>query len=233
MSSTAQTMITDALSELGLVQEGESPSSTMLSDGLRALNRLLNLHSNGRAFAYVNTQISHVMAGETSITIGAIGVWVADRPITIDSAVAVLNGITYDVDVINVDTWDAIPYKASTGTIPEAIYYESAFPNGTIYPYPITTGATLSLRTTSVVTTFAALSTALSMPPGYEECFIKLLAVNQAPYYPGCKLSPLTVQAAKTALKTIKRTNKNIPTLSLPAALGGGNDSGLAALYRG
>lgn len=231
--ATAQTIVNDALQEIGVLAEGETASATMADNALRALNRIMGLLSNDKSFAYSDTAISLALTGQTSFTVGATGDLAADRPIRIDSAYVIRDGITYPVEVIGSDKWDEIPYKATTGSVPEVIYYNATMVNGIVYPYPVSTGCTLYLRTSSLVTSFATLGTALSMPPGYEEYLIKALAVNISPQYPAGVLSKLTQLAAINALKVIKRTNKQIPRLSIDPALNGGGTSGLAAIYRG
>lgn len=231
--STATTIITDAFKTIGVLSEGETASTTMLDDALRALNRIMALLSNDKDFAYSSVAISLALTSQTSFTVGATGNLVANRPIKIDSAYVIRDGITYPVKVISRQEWDSIPYKASTGSVPEVIFYEPTMDNGTVYPYPISTGCTLYMRTTDLVNSFAALTTTLSMPPGYEECLIQNLAVNVSTNYPDIKLSPLTVRAAALSLKKIKRTNTVIPTLSIDPALLGVGKSGLAAILKG
>ena len=51
-TTTAAVIISDALKEILVIGEGEQPSATMLSDGLRMLNRLLDTLSNNNDFAY-------------------------------------------------------------------------------------------------------------------------------------------------------------------------------------
>lgn len=229
--ATAATMINDALKELGVLAEGDTATSTMSDDALRALNRIMGMMSNDKAFAYSNAAISRTLTAVQSFTIGAAGDLVATMPIRIDSAYCTLNGITYPVQVVDFATWDAIEYKASTGTVPDLIYYDPTMSAGTVYCWPISSGAVLYMRESSLVDSFATLATTLVMPAGYEEYLIKELAVNLAPQYPAGVLSPLTISARDRALKKIKRTNKHIPSLT-PNVLTGG-ETGLAAIYRG
>jgi len=232
--STAQTIVNDALREIGVLAESETPLSDMANNAFRALNRLMETLSNERSFAYSNTAISKVLAGQSSFTIASTGgTWTADRPIAIDSAIVTSNSVDYPVAVIDSQEWDEITYKSSTGPFPDRVYYDATMPAGTLYVYPISTGATLKLRTISVVNSFATLATTLSMPPGYEECLIKNLAVNIAPQYPGCILSPLTIRQAASTLDKILSVNREIPELSLDPSLLGTTTSSLAAIYRG
>jgi hypothetical protein len=229
--ATASTLVYDALKEIGVLAEGETPSSTMLDDALRALNRLIALESHLSVIDYASTQLTIGLTGQSSFTIGAAGNIVATRPIKIDSAQAVLGGITYDVEVIDVDEWDLIALKTTTGSVPEVIYYDPVITTGVVYVWPQCT-CTLNMRVTSLLTSFASSSTSLTLPEGYEAWLIPALAIAIAPQYPGCTLSPLTIQAEKKAKKIIKRTNTIVPKLT-PNVLPDGNYSTLAAIQAG
>ena len=230
--TTAQTIINDALKEIGVLSgEGNSATATESDDALRALNRLIALESNNLTFDYSASHETIALTGQASFTIGPAGDITTTRPIKIDKAQAVLGSITTDVRVIDVYEWDSIALKTCIGSIPEVIYYDGAMVAGTVKVWPQAT-CTLNMLVVNLVTSFASLSSSLSMPEGYESWLIKALAVEIAPQYPGCALSPLTVNSARNALKIIKRTNKIIPKLSLDV-FGGSGESGLAAIQRG
>jgi hypothetical protein len=90
------------------------------------------------------------------------------------------------------------------------------------------------MRVINLVLSFANLQTPLSMPPGYEDMCIALLAVRMSPQYPAGILSPVTVQASKSALKMIGNINNVVPTMSLPSGLAGtGKGNSYAAFLGG
>lgn len=212
---TAQAIITDALKEIQVISEDETPSATMLSDGLRMLNRLLETLSQRITFAPQMTTLTKVLAGESTLTIGPTGALVATRPITIEAAHVLDGAISYPVQVIDRAQWDALTYKAEPGDMPTCIFYDGTYPNGTLYLHPVSSGNTLVLRSVSVVKSFATISTELDMPPGYEDAIMLRLAVRMAPGY-GVALSPETALAARVAMKEIKKTNLDIPLLHTP-----------------
>jgi hypothetical protein len=219
--ATALTILTDALLEIGVLSSGETPDTDQQTDGLRSLNRLMEKLSNARAFAYFADEVSQALTGQASFDIGPTGDVVDLRPIKIESATATYNGVTYPVEVYSFQQWDAIPDKTTTGTIPQIVYYEGVMPDGVVKVYPICTGSTLKLRILNVVTSFATINTALSMPPGYEEALVKNLAINIAPQYQVTNINPITVKEAKSALAYIERVNTVIPKLSLDSRLPG------------
>ena len=215
MSTTAGTIITDALKEIGVLAEGDTPSASMSNDALRALNRICDMMSNDQSFAYTPSLISLALTGQSSITVGPTGDIISDRPISIDTAWSDRGGISYPCQVTDNQHFDSIAFKAAAGFNPMAIWYEPTMSNGIVHIWPVSTGCTLNMRILNSVVSFTDLSAQLVMPEGYEEYFIKTLAVNIAPQYPAGVLSPLTIKAAKKAWSYISRNNNLIPTLKL------------------
>lgn len=224
--ATATSIIRDALMELGVLAEGDTATASMSNDALRALNRVCELLSNGKSFAYYPSLSQRALTGESSFTIGPSGDVTAARPISIESAYNDRSGISYPVRVVDNQLWDSIAYKGLTGQS-NAIYiwYEPLLPNGVVHVWPITSGCTLNMRTVNMVASFPDLTTNVSLPPAYEDCLICNLAVRLSTQYPAGVLSVATVANARNTLKTIRKTNLVVPTLSLPSSVtsNGGN----------
>ena len=197
-TTTAAVIIEDALKENLIISEGETPSATMYADGLRMLNRMCDTLSNNDDFAYYASQYSMAMTGQTSFTIGPTGDLVQARPIKIDTAVVTRLGITYPVKVIDNQRYDDLTLKTLSGANTAAIYYEGTYPNGTVYCYPLSTGCTLQMRVLNQVKNFAATTTQIDMPEGYEDFLMLGLAIRMAPSY-GRPVNPDTRTAYKAA----------------------------------
>jgi hypothetical protein len=220
-TTTAQVIITDALKEIGIVSDGGTPSTTQLDDGLRMANRLLDTFSNGVTFAYYQNLINIAMTGQASFTIGVGGDINGDRAIEIQSAYVVRNGVSYPVKVIDNERYDRITYKALQGANTQAIYYEAQYPLGIVYCYPLATGCTLYMRVLNIVKQFAALSTNIDMPPGYEDYIMLALAIRMAPQY-GKTVQRETQIAYRRASTMVKTSNLIVPTMTLPVAVQSG-----------
>jgi hypothetical protein len=231
--ATASTICQDALKEIGVLAEGDTPTATMIDDAFRALNRLMELYSNDGTFAYFASTVSQSLTGQASFTVGPTGDNIDDRPIKIDTATVDRDGITYPVTVIDNQKWDSIIYKANSGANTAYVYYEALMPNGVVHVWPVCTGVTLNIRVLNQVVSFATTATTLTMPPGYEELLIKSLAVNIAPQYPACTLSPLTVKAATSAYKKISKINNVIPTMAIDGNLTNKRGGSLAGFMGG
>ena len=240
--TTALIIIIDALKEIGVVAEGETPSGTMADDAFRALNRICEKMSNDQSFSpFANHETRILQTGNFSIgaqgeeifTIGPTGDLVTNRPIRIDTCTVDRNGITYPVTVVDNQKWDSIIYKGASGANPVALYYEATSPNGIVHLWPASTGCTLNMRVINQVVSFPALSSVLTMPPGYEEFLIKALAVNISPQYPGSVLNPRTIIAAKSALRYLQDTNNVVPTMTIDSNLVNRHGGSLAAFLGG
>jgi hypothetical protein len=217
-TTTAAVMISDALKEIQVIAEGETPSATMYADGLRMMNRLLDTFAHDAAFAFDASLRTLALTGQASFDVGPTGDIITLRPIKITSAYATQGGIDYPVRVVSIEEYDSIPLKTSTGAIPECIAYNGVYPDGVVYVYPLCSGVTLKLRTVDQVKTFAATSTSIDMPEGYEDAITLALAIRMAPGY-GVPVSQDTRLAASRAMKVVKRSNRVVPKLDIPDAL--------------
>lgn len=231
-TTTAAVIISDALKEILVIGEGEAPSATMLSDGLRMLNRLLDTFSNGADFAYADASESVALTGQQSVTIGPTGSIATKRPLKIKSAYVDRGGISYPVAVIDGEQYDDLTYKADQGANTQAIYYDATYPDGTLYLYPISTGCTLHMSVIQSVKQFASTSVNIDMPEGYEDALMLALAIRMAPGY-GKQINPETKTAARRAMNAVKVTNQVIPTLDLPDAVMGRSGSSFASFMSG
>lgn len=214
-TTTAAVIISDALKEILVIGESETPSATMLADGLRMLNRLLSTLSANNNFAFDQSYEIRPLNGEASFTMGPTGNIVTARPIKIETAYVVRTGISIPVRVFDNERYDDITSKALTGDDTQAIYYEGTYPNGTVYCYPVSTGCTLHMRTVNSVKQFASSSVQIDMPEGYEDGIMLSLACRMAPGY-GKNLHPETKIATRRAMNAVKITNQVVPMMELP-----------------
>lgn len=231
-TTTAQQIITDALAEIGVLGEEETASADMIARGLRVLNRMLDSLSNNTNWAYYASEIVKPLTGQASFTIGATGDVVDDRPIAIETATVVVNGITYPVKVIDNERFDVLTYKALTGAYTAAIYYEGTYPNGTVYCYPLCSGATLHMRVLNSVKQFANASVQIDMPEGYEDAIVLALARKLARSY-GRPVTPDLIRDAVKAMAVVTKTNTVVPMLELPEAVIGKSGGSYAAFMSG
>ena len=214
MSSTAQSIITDAFQKLTLHAVGENPTAAESALGLQVLNDMLDSWSNEKLACFASLDQAITLAvGVQRYPLGPGSIYSTSRPLAIAEGPGAAYCIdpsnqTYSVDVRSQEEWNLISFLATTGNYPTDIFYDPQFPQGilNVFPIPNTTGYTLHIMSRLQLTDFATLATAVSLPPGYLIALKNNLAVNLAPYF-SVKPSDDIKDAAKETKAIIKRTN--------------------------
>ncbi len=109
-------------------------------------------------------------------------------------------------------------------SIPSAVFYDSSFPTGRVYfwPVPPANHYEMHLVTKATLPVPTSVTDPLSLPPEYLDAVVNNLAVRIIVASPGqMQVSPLLLAQARASLETIKLANSQIPLLAMPAALTG------------
>lgn len=225
--ATALSIIQRAMRLAGVIGKGETPDADESADGLVALNAMLDAWQIERLYVYQIVQGSYTWpASTTSRTIGSGGNFTDQRPVKIDSAFTVDGDSNWrEVRVLqNRTEYDSIIIKTTESTYPAYLFMDSANPLGVIYLYPVPSAAlTLKLNTWQTLQSFAALTTALALPPGYQRAIEFSFAEEFGPEF-GVTISADVKRIAGMARAAIK-------TLNAPSMISR-VDSGVAALGR-
>lgn len=221
--ATALSLLKDAMFDLSVLGAGKTPTTNEQTDGLRRLNSMLDLWDTSSILVPFNTQVTHTLDGSQSYTIGATGDIVTTRPTYIISAFVTHNNIDYPVRVLRSRTeYDNIEDKSITG-IPRMLYYEPTLPDGTIFIwYTGDSSYSLKLNTRGQLTSFALISTDVTLAPGYEEAIYSNLAINLAPMFE-VSVSAEVAKKAKDSLAMIKRLNRQSPVMTYDNAIPSSN----------
>lgn len=215
--ATALDMIKRAMRLCRAIGKGEVPDSDEASDGLEALNAMMDSWAAQRLFVYTVSEYAAVLApGTGSYTIGSGGTIATTRPDRLTNGCYVTVGTTdYPLDVIDEVTWAGI-YDKTTQGIPSRIYMRQGVPLATLYLDPVPDSAyTLHVMAWSRVQSFATLTTALTLPSGYEEAIVYSLAERIAPEYG----LPLDVAVATLAARArASLIANNAPRMKLRAS---------------
>lgn len=184
--ATANDLITSAFRRGRILGHDQTPSASEAADALSALNRMLDAWSNKRLLVYQVVQEQFTLSsGNASRTIGSGGNFNTTWPVKIvDGCFVRRDGIDHPVTVLDDRTqYDALRVKSQSG-IPFALFYDRAYPLGTVYFYytPDANDA-VYLNLWKRLATLAALVTAVSLPPGYEDLVIDGLALKLCPEY--------------------------------------------------
>lgn len=214
MSTTALTIITATLYELGVLGEGQTVPSGDAQLCHSALNVLADAWLTEPNYAYSTTLVSAALPAATqSRTIGASQQFNCARPIRLEQGCyARVGGVDYEITPITEAEYNAIPLKNIAAGWPSVCYYDAGSPTGNVYFFP--TGAcTVYLNVLTPVSQFATLATAVTLPPGYERAFKWSLVEEVAGAF-GRQVTALQARNAKQARRAIKRTNFVVPQLS-------------------
>jgi hypothetical protein len=223
--ATAGDQINGALRLLGVLAEGETPSSEMADDALMALNQMIDSWSAERLSIFsTQDQILTWPASTQSRTLGPTGTLVGNRPITLDDSTYFRDpttGISYGLKIVNQQQYNGIAVKTVTSTYPQIIFINDTYPDAEISVYPVPTRA-LEFHFVSVepLTQSAVLASDLLIPPGYLRAFRYNLACEIASEY-GIEPTPTIQRVAMVSKRTIKRNNNPNDVMSIPYSIVG------------
>lgn len=222
--TTVSDVITRAGRALGYLGRTEVLSAADATDGLACFNEMLQSWSNESFMSYVTLQRNFPLTINTqSYTIGTGGTINTTRPYNIISAFVRDNDNNdYPMRVIGRQEWDNIGTKDITSQIPDTLFYSAEYPLGIIYIFPIPLmGYTVYYNSTQDQTEYSSVTTAVSLPVGYELAYIYNLALHMMSFGFPCMLGDKEylrlVNNAAEAKANLKRVNdKHEPALYDP-----------------
>lgn len=209
----------------GISASGESLSADIANDGLIYLNGLLDGLSNENLAIYTDVLDELPMTGATSYTYGTGGDLNASRPQSVNYVFYRMSGLDYPVQMVTSDEYNSIALKTLNTSIPTVVFLNPDYPLYTINVWPQSSSGSLFFNAKKPLTNFSSLTTALSMPIGYERLLVMCLAVEMMPEY-GIQNQQVITMMVK-AKADIKRTNYKPTVLNVSLPFGKGvNDSG-------
>ena len=221
--TTAGDIINGSLRLLGVLAEGETPSSETAQDALVAMNQMIDSWNTERLAVFsTQDQIVTWPASTLSRTLGPTGDIVGLRPVLVDDATYFrdpANGISYGLKLINQQQYNGIAVKTVTSSYPQVMWINMTYPNIELYVYPVPT-RTLEFHIVSVdeLSTPANLATDLAFPPGYLRAFRYNLACEIAPEF-GVEPSRQVQRIAMTSKRNLKRINNPDDIMALPYSI--------------
>lgn len=237
---TGTDICTQALVNSGVLGVGNPPSADQTTRALALLNNMLAVWSSKRWLNYA--ELDHVIhvTGAQSYTIGPVStanpvayptpdIVVASRPDRIEYGFVRLfnTGGSLPVDyplrqIMSREDYSRVTLK-TLKTLPDSFFYDSNFPLGTIYPLPIPNLPTqyeLHFGTRVILPVLTTSATNINLPPEYNDAMVWNLArrVRAAWRLPP---APDINALAQDGLNCIRSSNIQVPSLSMPAGLGG------------
>jgi hypothetical protein len=221
-------LLTMVLKASGILGIGQSAQPDDLNTGLDLLRALIAQWQKKRWLVFVEQTVElDASTGALSYSIGpGCDFNVNGRPDRVSRAyIRIIQGVPPNLVDIPVEVFDsredyaAISVK-SLETMPAAVYYESGFPTGQVYFWPVPPANMYGLFLVVKVPLPTYVSTAdpLNLPDEYIDALIWTMCVRMQMAY-GLQARPDHVAQADYAINTLRQANAQIPQLAIPAPL--------------
>lgn len=182
--ATALAIITDALTEIGVVSVGSPARPSDIALGLLRLQNQIDAWAADHLTIAVQARESFTLtAGTSTFTVGDGGDLDTQRPVWIGGVNYVVPGTSPAVEVplgqMDNDSYMALSMKTMTSALPLQFYYNATTPLGTMFLWPtVTQDVALYLYLDQAVSRPATTASELIGPPGYQEAFMYQLALR-------------------------------------------------------
>jgi hypothetical protein len=222
--TTASTLISDALEDLGHLDPGESLAAADGASALRRLNRLISSWSAHGLLIPYHTRINwDTIASTVSYTFGSGGTGSTTRPRKFVSAFIRDSGSTdHAVRIIGEKEYNAHPSKSTTSR-PYSLWYKPSYTLGYAYLYPTPSAAeTLYADVEADLHATLALTDTVSLDGMYERFIVSRLAIACAPSF-RAEPSLATIDEAERAYNAIISLNlaNRLEPVGMPAGVVG------------
>lgn len=226
--TTPQEQISFGLRAIGVLGVGQTALPEDYSDAFAALNGMIAGWNAKRWLVYHLVDVSVPTTGQQSYTVGPGGDFNVARPTRLEAAYirqfvqSAPNFVDYPLTILQSrEDYSNIALK-NMGTWPIAIFYDSNFPVGSVFPWPVPAPPgvfELHLVLKATLRQFDSYVQSINLPDEYTEAIWTNLAIRLASIYPGSSLPEATLGLAKAALETIRTANAQIPRMEMPTGL--------------
>jgi hypothetical protein len=222
--TTALDLIKLAQKMAGMLAVGQTPLAEDSNDALLLLNSMLASWTQNRWLVYHLNDVFVPATGAISYTVGPAGDFNIVRPDRIESIYVRLQrgvGTSIDYPLQQIETYEEyadIGYK-SLRSFPSIAFYDSDFPLGKLYIWPIPNPQfDIHMLVKEILPHDLALTDQIMLPPEYHEAILYNLCGRICLLYQ-LQVEPGVVALARAALNTIKVANHRVPELKMPAGL--------------
>lgn len=226
--TTPSEIITFAMRAGGILGVGQSALAEDYSDVFDALNGMLAMWSRKRWLVYHELDLAVTVTGAQSYTLGTGGAFNTPRQDRLEAAFfrqmvnSIPNLVDFPLEILESrEDYNRIALKSLATTLPRYVFFDSGYPLGSVYPWPIPQAGLGELHVCVKATlgAFTSFTQSLNVPDEYREAIWTNLAIRIAAIYPGAFLAPETKELAKSALATLRGANTQIPRLMVPRFL--------------
>ena len=215
--TTAIDMITRSGRIAGALGKSETPDADEASNGLQALNTMLESWSIERlAVPYIVQEQLTLSSQQSAYTMGAGGDLNTARPTRIDDTCFVTsNGVNFPLQLIDRAAYAALPVPTLECNLQWYLFVDYSYPLVTLnfYPVPNTSGVA-QIASWKQLQSFPLLTTVLSLPPGYERAIVYNLAIE----YWGSEMGTAAVIPASVE-RIANKSKANIKRINAPSPI--------------
>ncbi len=217
--------------DLGAIAGGETPTATEAADAFRRLNLLLETWRLERMLIYAIDEVTKVLTGASSYTIGPSADINTTRPVALERAGQRLAGTSPTLELplepLTDEEYEGLALKGLTSSVARWIYLDRAYPIATVRTWPVLpAGDTLALYVLHPLTAFASLDTTVALPPGFELAIQTNLSIELVSMFRDCTLTEALIAQATRSKALLKVSNARERLLRLPAGLPTGRHGG-------
>lgn len=218
--TTGLQIIKTAMRHLGVLATGETPTAEELTDGLQALNDVIetwNLES--LAIESSMPVVYTTVPGKNTYTIGVGGDWNGARPVAVDNAYCTVSGVDFPIGLWTLEEWMDQPIKTVQQQIIERMAYVNDYPLGRIILWPTPSLAIpITINHMAILSSVSDAYSTLQLAPGYARALAFGTAVELRSQYGGRDVSA----EARATKAIIKRANREGGIARFDSALLGG-----------
>lgn len=222
---TPNDIITLALKSAGVLGVGQTASYEDINDSFTLLNFMLAQWNRQRWLIYVLDTYFVQCNGQLFYTVGLGGDINCPRPDRLEDAFfrqnipSMPNQIDYPLEIIESrETYNNIALK-QLNSFPSYIFYESSFPLGKIFPWPLPSNlyqVFISIKTS--LPQFTSLAQSVNLPPEYYAAILYSLSARLRTAFQ-LPPDPSVIVLAKQALDIIRGANTQVSRLKMPTDL--------------
>lgn len=189
MAATPVTVIDLIKRSMYLIQAvaaGEPLEAQQITDAISTLNEMIDSWSTETLSIYGESNDDFVLTpGKATYTCGPGGDFDIVRPIWVQGATCIRQGVSTPIRIITQGEYDTIPIKSTAQPLVERMLVVQEFPLAryTVHPIP-TQAVTLSLSSARVLTQLSTPEEVILLPPGYLRAIRYCLALELWSEYP-------------------------------------------------
>ncbi len=178
---TGTTIVTNALTILGIVEQGGTPSASDAQDGITELNQMWDAWGIDEGLIFAVQQVSKALTAATaSMTIGSGATWNIPVPNRVYKAFITTTGNRNEIKVVSSDTYFAHNDLTASATTPDEVYIDfNVSPTtgfATVYTWPVQSGTPTLELTVGTTFTLWDSSTNIDIPQGFQDAITYALA---------------------------------------------------------